>query len=268
MRTSSFIAALAIAGLAVAACGPQRGLTSSAGTSPAATESRSAGESQSVDVTPQTHQESITDVPNPRLGAAADAEVFASSLHMYASGDPVYPTSFANVFELFDIVAIGTITGLTEGRYELLGEDSQSGDPIIARYINIEVEPDEFLQGERRSSDRPLALERPWPSNLKTDGLVETLPLGNRVLILGNYQDMDYVQRTSGPLVATGTVDASTVAENLMVIPEYGLIIEDGNSAVTLEEGNIFDFASRAFGVEIKGFNGAISLLRDESPQQ
>ena len=268
MRTSTkAITAVLVAGLPLVACGHDptvsRELSGQESLGPNTTMETedvvSSIVAPPIDVAEQ-RQPPTTD--NPLLGTEPDAKEFTHSLHLYSSSDPVYPRSIANIFDLYDVVAVGTIDGVVEGRQEFLGTDEQTGDPIVARYVNIQVTPSEFIQGKATTAETPLALERPWPTNLSIDELVRTVPVGQRVLVLGNYQDMEYVHKTSGPLIESGAVDASSVAPNLMTFPGFGLIIEDGTSAVTIEGGNIFDFAAAEFGIEIKGFDGAIDVLR------
>jgi len=259
MSTKHIIVPVAAA-LLLVACGQNSDETSSSATAPPVTNSPGSPE------IPAEPEPLTTNAP--LLGAEADASSFAQSLYLYASGDPVYPTSMANVFELYDVVAVGTITNVVDGRQEFLGTDGETGEPIVARYVNIEVSPTDFIQGETLTPDQPLSLERPWPTNLAIDELVKTLPLGQRVLVLGSYQDMEFVNKTSGPLIESGAIKPETIAANLVTFPSFGLIIEDGTSAITIEDGNIFDFAAAEFGVQIDGFGGAIQLLREAAPQE
>lgn len=282
MRTSTnALAASLVAGLFLVACGQDSSESSespsqeSVGTAVATTPTESPEEIASAATDPQIDgaEELQEDPPlpttdNPLLGIDADATEFTHSLHLYSSGDPAYPKSIANVFDLYDVVAVGTIDGVVEGRQEFLGTDEETGEPIVARYVNIQVTPSEFIQGKAATAEKPLALERPWPTNLPIDELVRTVPVGQRVLVLGSYQDMEFVNKTSGPLIESGAVDAATVAANLMTFPGFGLVIEDGTSAVTIEDGNVFEFAAAEFGIEIEGFDGAIDVLREGKAQR
>jgi hypothetical protein len=143
-----------------------------------------------------------------------------------------------------DIVLLGELTGVGEGRKVYLGPaspcDVDAGpeapsecveNPRLPQYssrVNLLIQPISIFRGELER-DAELAVEFPWPNNASLERVIAAAPRGARLLLLANrIRDAEELAR---PLEEAG-IAAGSISSNLFRVREFGLGFENSDGLV------------------------------------
>lgn len=118
-----------------------------------------------------------------------------------------------------EVVLFGTLGPSGAGRKEYLAQG------IYSSYANLEVRDVEVIKGTLPEPSQYAYAEVSWPINVAPDELIDTTPVGARVILLA-----DHVQgalESAQKVEADGVIDAvADVKTNLLGVPGYGLLVE------------------------------------------
>lgn len=142
------------------------------------------------------------------------------------------------------LIVVGVLIDVEHGRKAYSGEgcivthpeDERSpcqGDGtelLYNSYVNLVIQPEQFVRGSLAVPEADLHVELPWPNNLEIDELVASSPVGGRVLVLG--EPVRNAREEAKPLVEAGLAAADSVADNLTQTGPYGLAFEDADGFV------------------------------------
>lgn len=193
-----------------------------------------------------------------RGGAATDEQLaaFRTALNRWAAIHAGIPDDVAAMVSSIELVLVGVLGPPGPGR------KLYAGPGIFDSYANLQVREVEVLKGSLGDPSEHVHPEVPWPNNLPPDELVESAPVGARVIILGDHvpEALEEAQR----LEEEGIPAVHTVKPNLVGLPPYGLLIEsvDGETHAPLWELGSQGPLVKNGADTLATFEGALTAIR------
>ncbi|MDH5675276.1 MAG: hypothetical protein OEZ06_24360 [Myxococcales bacterium] len=141
---------------------------------------------------------------------------FGEALGPVGTARYLSPADMAEAIEGVDVVVVGEVSDLVEGRREvLLGPE---GDPTsnYVQYYDVVLRPSEVVKGDAPTAE-DVHVEFAWPNNQSTEKLSAALPRGARAIALGGRPD-----------------GAEPTTYTLLQVPPYGLVFETSSGHTQL----------------------------------
>lgn len=164
----------------------------------------------------------------------AQLQAFGKVLTRFYSSTFLVPQNIESLLSRLPLVVFGELTDVSYGRKECLGTCELDGQKSLqySSHINLVIHARQTLAGTLHGSDPNVYVELHWPNNLNIDALTDASPTGARVIVIG--EPVANTAETTGPLVEAGIVSKDSVRENIVALPDYGLIFESDQGVTVL----------------------------------
>jgi hypothetical protein len=211
---------------------------------------------------------------------------FSYELTFWTSSIFVPPKNADEMASSSTFVLSGEFLAVTPGRKEFIGlgcddinfdpaepgseDEVCQGNPnamIYASYVNLVVRPDKIAKGSLERPESNVHLESPWPNNVEIDKLTNAAPTGIRVIVIGD--PVTDARELAKPLEEEGIVSPNSVADNLLMVPPWGFIIEalDGTAIMPFLQNQALNELIEEDSEDLSSFDGALQTILDTADQ-